>query len=198
MGATASRNHTITRERSRSRFRAGVVAGLLLLAGCSNHFGAGIAGLAAEDGWQTLPINAWVLNDGIAADAMSFCPRAACAQQGFAALLTLDGREADALERQLAQDPARLARDFGPRKPGVLQKGRKPPPARPRTSTSVSRFSDGGASGLLVEISSDATGKRAATAILSAREQGRLAVAVAVATDPQKARASAVATWRSR
>lgn len=195
----AERRHLTTlRERWRSRFRISAVLGPLLLAGCADHFGPGIAELAAADGWQALPINAWVLNDGIAAEAMSFCPRAACTQQGFAALLTLEGREADALERQLAEDPARLARDFGPRKPVILQKGAKPPPARPRTSTKVSRFTEAGASGLVVEISSDATGKRAAAAILSAREQGRFAVAVAVAADPDKARASAVATWRSR
>jgi len=187
------------RERLRSRFRVGMLAcGLALLSGCSNHFGPGIAGLAASDGWQPLPIGSWVLNDGLAVEAMSFCPRATCAQQGFAALLTLEGREADALERQLASDPARLARDFAKPAAAPATKAKTKPAPRPKTTTTVARFTESDAGGLLVEISADATGKRAATAILFSREQGRLRVALAVGSEAARARAEALATWRSR
>jgi hypothetical protein len=187
------------RERLRSRFRVGtLICALALLPGCSNHFGPGIAGLAASDGWQPLPIGSWVLNDGLNVEAMSFCPRAACASQGFAALLTLEGREADALERQLAGNPARLVRDFTkPAAAPAMRKRAKPAP-RPKTTTTVERFAESDAGGLLVEISADATGKRAATAILFSREQGRLRVALAVGSEPARARAEALATWRSR
>jgi hypothetical protein len=175
-----------------------LACGLVLLSGCSNHFGPGIAGLASSDGWQPLPVGSWVLNDGLAVEAMSFCPRAACASQGFAALLTLEGREADALERQLARDPGRLARDFArPATPPATNTKAKPAP-RPKTTTRVERFAEPDASGLLVEISADATGKRAAAAILFSREQGRLRVALAVGSEPARARAEALATWRSR
>lgn len=186
------------RERLRSRFRIGALAcGLVLLAGCSHHFGPGIAGLAASDGWQPLPIGSWVLNDGLNVEAMSFCPRATCAQQGFAALLTLEGREADALERQLGGSPASLARAFAERPPTPTKARTKPAP-RPKTTTTVARFTEGDARGLLVEISADATGKRAATAILSARQGERLVVALAVGSEAERARAEALATWRSR
>jgi hypothetical protein len=185
------------RERLRSRFRVGLLAcGLVLLPGCGNHFGPGVAGLAASDGWQPLPVGSWVLNDGFNVEAMVFCPRAACAQQGFAALLTLEGREAEALERQLGGDPARLARDFAKR-PAPTKTKAKPAP-HPKTTTTVARFVTSDASGLLVEIGADATGKRAATAILFAREDGRLRLALAVSADADRARAEAAATWRSR
>lgn len=193
------------RERLRSRFRVGLLAcGLVLLPGCGNHFGPGIAGLPASDGWHPLPIGSWVLNDGLAVEAMSFCPRAACAQPGFAALLALEGREADALERQLAQDPARLARDFSrppassPTASSPAAKARPKPAPRPKTTTTVERFAESGATGLLVEIGADATGKRAAIAILFARQGERLVLAVAVAAEADMARGQAVATWRSR
>jgi hypothetical protein len=187
------------RERLRSRFRVGMLAcGLALLSGCSNQFGPGIAGLAASDGWQPLPIGSWVLNDGLAVEAMSFCPRATCAQQGFAALLTLEGREAEALERQLAGDPARLAREFSKPAAAPATKAKTKPAPRPNTTTTVERFADGDASGLLIEISADVTGKRAATAILFARQDERLVVALAVASEADRARSQAIATWRSR
>jgi hypothetical protein len=187
------------RERLRSRFRVGMLAcGLVLLPGCSNHFGPGIAGLASSDGWQPLPVASWVLNDGVSVEAMSFCPRDACARQGFAALLTLEGREADALERQLAGNPARLVRDFTKPAPAPATKTKTKPAPRPKTTTTVERFAESDASGLLVEISADATGKRAATAILFSREQGRLRVALAVGSEPARARSEALATWRSR
>jgi hypothetical protein len=175
-----------------------LACGLALLTGCSNHFGPGIAGLAASDGWQPLPIGSWVLNDGVNVEAMSFCPRATCAQQGFAALLTMEGSEADALERQLAQDPARLARDFAKPPAAPATKARAKPAPRPKTTTTVARFTESDASGLLIEISADATGKRAATAILFARQGERLVVALAVASEADRARSQAIATWRSR
>jgi hypothetical protein len=175
-----------------------LACGLALLPGCSNHFGPGIAGLAASDGWQPLPIGSWVLNDGLNVEAMSFCPRAACASQGFAALLTLEGREADALERQLSGNPARLARDFARTATPPAMKTKAKPAPRPKTTTTVGRFTESDATGLLVEIGADATGKRAATAILFSREQGRLRVALAVGSEPARARSQALATWRSR
>jgi hypothetical protein len=52
---------------------------------------------------------------------------------------------------------------------------------------------------VLVEIRArDASGKSAATAILSARDAGALVVALAVSADPEAARRDAGATWRSR
>ena len=199
MNRTMGPRHETMRGRLRSRFRVGVLAcGLALLPGCSNHFGPGIAGLASSDGWQPLPIGSWVLNDGVNVEAMSFCPRDGCAQQGFAALLTLEGGEANALERQLAQDPARLARDFAKPAASPAAKNRAKPVPRPKTTTTVERFTEGDAGGLLVEISADATGKRAATAILFARQSERLVVALAVGSEADRARSQAVATWRSR
>lgn len=189
------------REPSRSRFHvAALLAGLLALTGCSNNFGLGITELPADRGWQPLPIGAWVLNDGIAAKAMSICPRDTCIRQGFAALLSFEGREADALERTLATDPARLARDFArPAPPPAAKKATPPRPTAPKSRTTVTRFDAGAAHGLLVAISALADGgKRAVTAILSGREQGRLIVAIGVSPDADSARAQALAAWRDR
>jgi hypothetical protein len=205
------RSPDLKRERLRSRFHvAALLVCVTLFAGCSNHFGLGITELAADRGWQPLPIESWVLNDGLSAKAMSFCPRASCTQQGFAALITLDGREADAMERTLAKDPARLAHDFA--RPNAGDTGRtagkataKPArpvavkPAGPKSTTTVSRFSADGVSGLLVEIAArDTSGKRAVTAILSGREAGHLVVALGVSPDPDAARSQALAAWHAR
>ena len=80
------------RERMRSRFHVAALLAAtgLLLAACSNHFGPGIADLPASEGWQPLPIGSWVLNDGLEARSMVFCPRDACTRQGFAAVIALD------------------------------------------------------------------------------------------------------------
>ncbi|POR46011.1 hypothetical protein [Bosea psychrotolerans] len=197
----------LKREPSRSRFHVALaLAGALLLAGCSNHYGFGITELPAEHGWQPLPIESWVLNDGVSAKAMAFCPRATCTEQGFAALITLEGREADAMEKTLATDPARLARDFArpaskeASKTAKTSKTAKPAkPTAPKSTTTVSRFSEDGVQGLLVEIRArDASGKRAVTAILSGRDGSRLKLALGVSPDPDAARSQARAAWRDR
>jgi hypothetical protein len=187
------------RERSRSRFHVvALLLGLSLLAGC-HPYGQIVTELPADRGWQPLPIADWVLNDGIAANAMVFCPRETCQRQGFAALLTLEGREADALEKLLRKDPASLARTFAKPPASDDRKKAKAKPSPPKSVTTVSRFSDDGVAGVLVEIRArDASGKSAATAILSARDAGALVVALAVSADPEAARRDAGATWRSR
>lgn len=196
-----STSHNREREPSRSRFRVALtLAGAIWLSGCSNYYGAGITELPAERGWQPLPIEAWVLNDGLAARAMSFCPRATCTRQGFAALVTVEGREADAMARTLATDPVRLAQEFGSPTPETIKAAKK---ARrtlvPKSATTVTRYQDDGANGLLVEIRAlDPGGKRAFTAILSGRDGDRLVLALAVSPDADAARASARAAWHDR
>jgi hypothetical protein len=200
MGADAAPRDK--RERSRSRFHVALaLAGLMLLAGCSNHWGFGIAELPAERGWMPLPIGSWVLNEGLSADAMSFCPRERCAQPGFAALLGFDGNEAVAMERALSADTASLANAFSKPSEDALARARKAkkPLGPPKSTTTVTRFSDGDAKGLAVEIRArDASAKSAFAAILFAREGSHLALAFAAAGTAEAARRDAAATWRSR
>lgn len=197
MNPASGQPDAIGRERLRSRFRVGAVllsVSLLLLA-CSNHFGSGFAELPASRGWQPLPIGSWVLNDGLEAREMVFCPRGACAHQGFAALLTFEGDRGRAMEQALHSDPAVLARAFAQPPAG---QGRTPSrTSKPRTSaTGVTRFEAGGAHGLLVEITARETGKTAAAAIVYAREGETLRLAFAVAEEPVRARHDAEAAWR--
>lgn len=209
MSPVSGVSHISKREPSRSRFRVSALAGAaLLLAGCSSQFGIGFAELAADRGWQPLPIGHWVLNDGLSAKAMAICPRESCTRQGFAALIALEGREADALERTLATDPTRLARDFAKpptpadkasTKAAAKTTARSARPDAPKSATSVTRYTDGDANGLLVEIRAlGDSGKRAVTAILSARSGTTLNVAIGVSTDPDAARTQARAAWRDR
>ena len=210
MSPISGLSQILKRERSRSRFHvAPLLALALVTTSCTNQFGFGITELPAERGWQPLPIGSWVLNEGLSAKAMAICPRETCTRQGFAALITLEGREADALERTLATDPARLARDFA--KPKTDKKTAaskvKAAPAKPtapkntttKSTTSVIRYTDGDANGLLVEIRAlGESGKRAVTAILSGREGARLTVAIGVSPDPDAARNQARAAWHDR
>lgn len=190
------------RERLRSRFHvAPLLAGLaLLLAACAGQFGAGIAELPASRGWQPLPIGSWVLNDGLEARTMVFCPRDACTRQGFASVVTFSGSEAARMEQALKADPASLARLFSkPPADDGRKRQKAKPKGPPKSTTAVSRFEAEGVPGILVEIRArDASGKSATTAILHGREEDRLVVALAVAEDAAAARRDAVAAWRSR
>lgn len=185
----------IERGRLRSRLRLGALAlAFALLAGCADHFGPGLAELAAGGGWEPLPIENWVVNDGIFPKAMVYCPNQDCLRPAVAAILTLDGREADALEKALALDPARLARQFS--KPATGGKTKKP--ARPASTTTVSRFKFEDADGIVVDIRARAGDRLASTAILYARKDKALSLAIAVTNDSQAARDYARATWASR
>ncbi len=197
----------IKRERLRSRFRVALLlAGLALLAGCTRYFGFGLTELAAERGWQPLPIAAWVLNEGLEPGGISYCPRESCTRPAMAALLTIAGREAVAMEAALGLEPARLAREFArPRRNAGKdqardkRKARAARPGAPKSTTSVARFVSEGVDGLLVEIRArDPGGKYAATAILHARDGDRLTLAIAVSNDAEAARNYARAAWRSR
>lgn len=192
----------------RSRFH--VVAWLLgaglLLASCASRFGAGIAELPASEGWQRLPIGSWVLNDGLEARTMVFCPRDACVQPGFATIIALEGGRGRDMERALSESPARLGEAFARmaaakaaerRKTQKNQKKAEPKAAR--SATDVARLDSAEARGVLVTIRSlDTPGRQAVTAILYGREADRLVVALGVSDTAEAARRDAVAAWRSR
>ncbi|KPH75029.1 hypothetical protein [Bosea vaviloviae] len=186
----------------RSRFHvATLIFGCaMLLSACSSHFGAGIAELPASQGWTPLPIGSWVLNDGLEARSMVFCPRDTCSRQGFASVVAFTGSEAKRMEEALKADPASLARLFSKPPPDESRSRKKARPKGPaKSTTTVTRFEAEGVAGILVEIRArDASGKSAATAILHGREADALVVALAVAEDPAAARRDAVAAWRSR
>lgn len=185
---------TSKRGRLRSRLRLGALAlALVVLAGCADHFGPGLVQLAAGRGWEPLPIQSWVVNDGITPKAIVYCPPQDCVRPGVAALLSFEGREAIEMERALALDPARLARAFAKSSTAKTKK-----PARPASTTAVSRFKLDGSNGILVEIRAREGNRLASTAILYARKDKVLSLAIAVTDDSQAARDYARATWESR
>lgn len=176
----------------RSRLGLGALAlGALLIAGCADHFGPGLVQLAAGRGWEPLPIQNWVVNDGINPKAMVFCTPQDCQRPGVAALISFEGREAADMARTLALNPAQLAREFSKR-PKAKQA------AKPASTTTVSRFKQEGTDGILVEIRAKDGGRLASTAILYARKDNTLAMAIAVTDDSQAAQDFARATWASR
>lgn len=197
------------RERMRSRFRVAALlfgAGLLLAA-CADQFGAGIAELPASEGWHRLPIGSWVLNDGLEARTMVFCPRESCSQQGFAAVIALAGAQARDMERALSESPARLGEAFArlaadkaaERRKAQRNQKRKAEPKPARSVTDVARLDSAEARGVLVTIRSlDTAGRQAVTAILYGREADRLVLALGVSDTAEAARRDAQAAWRSR
>lgn len=188
------------RGRTRSRLRFGALAlGLVLLAGCADHFGPGLVQLAAGRGWEPLPIRNWVVNEGITPKAMVFCPPQDCIRPGVTALISFEGREAAELERALALDPARLARAFA-RKAGAKAQGGKTQAKTPEASTTrVTRFNLDGAKGIQVDIRAKEGDRLASTAILyGRRDKATLDLAIAVTTESAAARDYARATWESR
>lgn len=192
MSVAATESLTTARGRLRSRLRFGALAlALVLIAGCADHFGPGLVQLAAGRGWEPLPIQNWVVNDGINPKAMVFCTPQDCARPGVAALLSFEGREAADMARTLALNPARLAREFS-RRPKAKRTD------KPKSTTTVSRFKQDGTDGILVEIRANDGGRLASTAILYARKDNTLAMAIAVTDDSQAAQDFARATWASR
>ncbi|SEM65410.1 hypothetical protein SAMN04515666_11753 [Bosea lupini] len=189
---TASKSQTTGRGRLRSRLRFGALAlGMILIAGCADHFGPGLVQLAAGRGWEPLPIQNWVVNDGINPKAMVFCTPQDCERPGVAALLSFEGSEAADMARTLALNPARLAREFSKRPKAKRAE-------KPKSTTTVSRFKQDGTDGILVEIRARDGGRLAATAILYARKDTTLSMAIAVTDDSQAAQDFARATWASR
>ncbi|MGX5736824.1 hypothetical protein [Bosea thiooxidans] len=194
----------------RSRFHVALLGLLtgLALAACSHHFGPGITELPAARGWQPLPIASWVLNDGLEARAMAFCPRDACDQQGFAAVVSFSGARAREVEQALSESPMALGQAFARlaaekaaerRKARKGQKKKKDEPKPARSATDVLRLDTADTRGVLVTIRSlDTPGRQAVTAILYGREDDRLVVALAVASTADAARHDAAAAWRSR
>lgn len=194
MSAGIAIEPTSKRGRLRSRLRLGALAlALVVLAGCADHFGPGLVQLAAGRGWEPLPIQSWVVNDGITPKAIVYCPPQDCVRPGVAALLSFEGREAIEMERALALDPVRLARAFSQSSTAKAKK-----PTRPASTTAVSRFKLDGTNGILVEIRARAGNRLASTAILYARKDKVLSLAIAVTNDSQAARDYARATWESR
>jgi len=194
----------------RSRFHVAslILVGSLLLGACSNQFGAGIAELPASQGWQPLPIGYWVLNDGLEARSMVFCPRESCVRQGFAAVIALEGEQARDMEKALSESPANLGRAFAQlaaakatERRKAQRKLKKKPAAKPeaRSATDVARIDTADAKGVLVTIRSlDTAGRQAVTAILYGRETDRLVLALAVSETAEAARRDAEAAWRGR
>ncbi len=125
----------------RSRFALGRGSvGLRLLAACTDQFGAGITELPRCIAAGSLPIGDWVVNDGLEPRTIVYCPRDACAHQAMAALISLEGKRADEMERALADGS-------GPPRPRVRQAldsrlratRREPEPkdTAPKSTTSV-------------------------------------------------------------
>jgi len=199
---------TVERERPRSRFHVAplILGCALLVTACAGHlpqFGLGFAELPASQGWEPLPIGTWVLNDGVEARTMVFCPRESCVRQGFAALLAFEGKRGREMEEALSVQPAALARSFARLASEAAAERRKAAkstkPAPDRSSTDVARFDVEGARGILVTIrSKERPDRQAVTAILYRREGERLVVALAVSADAAAAKADAAAAWRSR
>lgn len=210
MSAIATPSSPLKRERMRSRFHVAALAlaGSLLLGACSHHFGPGIADLPASEGWQPLPIGSWVLNDGLEARSLVFCPRDACTRQGFAAVIALEGEQARDMERALSESPASLGQAFArlaaakaAERRKAQRRQKKKPEAKPaaRSATDVVRIDSADARGVLVTIRSlDKAGRQAVTAILYGREADRLVLALAVSETAEAARRDAQAAWRSR
>jgi hypothetical protein len=184
------------------------MAGSLLLAACSYDFGQGIAELPASQGWQPLPIGSWVLNEGLEARSMVFCPRDTCAHQGFAAVIALEGEQARDMEKALSESPAGLGRAFArmaaenaAERRKLQRKLKKKPETRPeaRSATDVARIDSPDAQGVLVTIRSlDKPQRQAVTAILYGREADRLVIALAVGETTDAARRDAQAAWHGR
>ena len=145
---------------------AGLVAGCALLPPMNHRLVT--LPLPVSQGWVQLPVARWLVNPGIEADAILFCPPHACAE-GVVARLILSGRERDFADR-LAADPATaLARarptDWPRRRPGQA----------PRAAITATPLAIAGWKGGLIRVGSTAQPGRSAYLVVMTRREGEVA-----------------------
>lgn len=129
--------------------------------------------LSPEQGWVQLPTARWLVNPGIAPDALLFCPRETCGQQAFVARMELTGRETGFADL-LMRDPARALASTSP-----THKSRH---KHPVSRNDVTPVSVAGWSGASVRLESrKSPGKVAHVAVVARRTSDRTYLMMAVA-----------------
>ena len=110
---------------------------LPLLTGCL-YFPATIDGLPSGEAWVALPVQAWVAEGEVQAEAITACLAPDCGSRVGVGVFRATGDEARTI-RTVLRDPQRLVRF-------IEERGRRRQPAKrplPRTVASVTPLSDG-------------------------------------------------------
>jgi hypothetical protein len=164
---------------------AGALLGAGLVAGCALlpplNYRIVTLPLSPSEGWVQLPVARWLVNPGIDADAILFCPREACAE-GVVARLTLSGRERDFADRLAADPAAALARARPTSAP------KRPSSQPPRAAVSATPLAIAGWKGGLVRVGSATRPGRAAHLVIVTRREGEsAALLISIAADAGQA-----------
>lgn len=160
---------------------AALAFGLPALAGCLDltliteiAFAPTVPGLPPNQPWVTMPVNAWVTEGGVRAEAMAGCFAEACTPRAAVGVFRADGSDAAAVARVLA-DPELLARFLAepekrPRRMTARSKPASPAPVR-RAAVSVQRLAAGTGPGFVLRMA-QADGSRPAFGVVVARPRG--------------------------
>jgi hypothetical protein len=177
-----------------------VLTGALFVASCAP--GPDLSRLSFHTnpftGRVSLPVERWVLNEGIVVDAASFCPPASCAVPSAVFVLSATGDVARRLKRELASDAA-LTKRRPPARTRLLGGGVRVERGKLKASTTIARSLHNGRELTRVLLAPTRAGGPAAhLAILSEDEGGTTRFAVAVSPDGDTAlwRAEAAFAWR--
>lgn len=177
-------------------FAAAALAGALGVAGCIDLglvsdivFAPTVPGLPADQPWVSLPVNTWVTEGGIRADAMAGCFSSACTAPAAVGLFTATGSDGRVVA-SLAADPTRLARFLAePPKPDpriARSKGTRPPRPVPKVDVAVQRLASTQGSGFLVRMTR-ADGVNPAFGVVIARPHGGATTFVLVVSGSEEA-----------
>lgn len=179
--------------------RACLALGLCLPLMSCGHFGPGLAELPSEQGWHVMPVAKWIIENALRPETVVFCPAERCIAPAMVAVFRVHGQEATRLERDIADNPAKLLRQPVEKPTRPLRRTEKDSkPAHPGSDTTIEKIDLEGLKGARIILSSRAPDMRLASGVVLARRSGTgLALAVAVTTDPDLALRHARAAIRS-
>ena len=160
-----------------------VVAAALGLGGClegglasSVAFPPDIPGLAPDQPWVRLPVDAWVAEGPVEAAAIAGCFAPGCAPPAAVGLFRARGREGERLVR-LAEDPERLAKAVLEGKPRPKGATARP---RPPVAASAERLRENGWRGFSLHLGRIDGTRTAHAAVLTRQTGGTVTMVIVV------------------
>jgi hypothetical protein len=169
-----------------------------LCSACS-IFDTGIAELPSRSGWKRLPIDSWLMNDGLGRARIVYCPPASCANPAVVATFEAQGEMGARLLQALASPKTLLAAKrievATARDPRFKRKPAKGPP---KSSEQAEPVEADGLAGFRVTLSPKVADGHSAYAVVLAKHDGdTVKAALAVTVDPQAALQEARAAARA-
>jgi hypothetical protein len=162
------------------------LAGCVLPAGCI-YVPAYVEGMPAGASWVALPLEAWVTEGGVQAEAITACFAPDCAPRAGVGLFRATGEAARTVEAVLRR-PERLARHLEDRAAAAAATKR---PGAGRAIQTVTPLKDGSLAGFTLAMAREDGSRAAHAAVIGKRSGEALRFVIVVGADEEAVRATA-------